>query len=832
MQLGGSVKSGSARYTFQIFIATGANWLIMNSSEAPEFAFLSDGGGMGELMRKHNWVQSPLGSPASWPQSLRTVVGLLLHSKFPMFVAWGPELSCLYNDPHTEILGTKHPAALGLRLQDIWAEIWDDIHPIVVQAMQGNATYHENLPLTVLRRGAPEQAWFTFSYSPVHDESGKVAGMFCAVVETTDQVLGERHRVEELVRLRQLVQKAPGFIAVLREPSHVFEIANDAYLQLIGHRDIIGKPVQEALPELEGQGFFEILDRVYATGEPFIGRELPAMLQRQPEGRLEQRFVSFVYQPTIDHRGNVSGIFVEGSDVTETVRAHQALRESEQRLRQLANTIPQLAWMANPDGWIHWYNDRWYEYTGTSPEEMAGWGWQKVHHPNTLPAVMEQWKTAIASGEIFEASFPLRAANGEYRTFMTRAAPLRDTAGNIVQWFGANTDVTPIEQAQHELREANHRKDEFLAMLAHELRNPLAPITSAANLLKAATLNEVLVRKTSQIISRQAEHMAALIDDLLDVSRVTRGLVTLDKRGVSLNSVLTETAEQVRPHVEARHHHFELELPADPLFVQGDRTRLIQVFSNLLHNAAKYTPEGGHIALNANTAHDQVVITVSDDGVGIRPALLPYIFELFTQAERSPDRSQGGLGLGLALVKSLVELHGGQVAAHSEGAGKGSVFTVCLPQANAEQTPLAQSDRKSGIPRLGGEKRILVVDDNKDAAEMLSLLLEAAGYAITVAYSAHDALSAAQRDSPSILFLDIGLPDMDGYALARKLRSLPEFSRSLLVAVTGYGQPEDRDRALQAGFNYHLVKPVKMSDVLNVLTENEYHGAPTGGTTA
>lgn len=653
-------------------------------------------------MRANDWTQSPLGPPHLWPQSFRSIVGLLLNSKFPMFVAWGPELGFVYNDAYAEILGDKHPTALGKRFHDIWYEIWDDIEPSIAQAMQGQASYHRNRPLTLYRKGFDEVAWFTFSYSPVRDESGQVAGMFCAVTETTEQVLAERHRAEEVERLRELFQQAPGIIAVLREPNHIFEIANGAFLQLVGHRHILGKPVREALPELMGQGFFELLDKVYKTGEPYIGHEIPVMLQRHPHAPLEERFVNFVYQPTIDHRGNIAGIFVEGSDVTEAVKAHRALQESE-----------------------------------------------------------------------------------------------------------------------NELKQANRRKDEFLAMLAHELRNPLAPLATAAELLKLSALDADRVRKTSDVIARQVEHMTELVDDLLDVSRVTRGLVTLQQETLSLRSLLADATEQVGSLMEIKRQDFSVDVPDEQFYVRGDRTRVIQVFSNILSNAAKYTPQEGHIALRV-TGHDaQVEISVEDDGIGIAPTLLPHVFEPFTQAERSPDRSQGGLGLGLALVENLLKLQGGRISAYSAGPGKGSRFTVWLPRVMAPASPPPQLQETPPIA-TAGKTRVLVVDDNKDAAEMLRLLLEAAGHETFIAHAAKDALEVAQRTSPAVLYLDIGLPDMDGYALARQLRGLQETAQSLLVAVTGYGQPQDKQRAQEAGFDHHLVKPVKLDDVLRLLPEREH----------
>ena len=559
----------------------------MNYPTAAVSPFLTDGGEVGALMRVHDWSGFPLGAPDAWPQSLSTVVGLMLNSKFPMFVAWGAGQEFLYNDSYAEILGAKHPLALGRPFKEVWSEIWDDISPIVDLAMEGKASYFENLPLIMHRKGYDEQTWFTFSYSPVRDESGKVAGVFCACTETTDQVLAERHRLEELERSKQIFQQAPGFIAVIRGHRHVFELANDAYIQLIGHRDIIGKSMIDALPELRGQGFLELLDNVFATGEPFLGRAVPAKLQRAPGAPLEQRYVDFVYQPVRDARGEVSSIFVQGNDVTEAVRANQALRDSEEQLRLLANTIPQMAWIADPDGSIHWFNDRWYEYTGGTAAQMEGWLWTSVHDPERVAEMMTEWKRSLATGLPFESTFSLRSAGGEYRSFVTRVAPLRESAGNLVQWFGTNTDVTALELAQHELRTANRRKDEFLAMLAHELRNPLAPISTAAELLKFAGLDQDRIRQTSNIIARQVAHMKKLVDDLLDVSRVTRGLVSLQEEVCDVGLLVADALEQSRSLVELKHHHLQVDLPGQPCFVKGDPTRLIQVFSNILNNAAK-----------------------------------------------------------------------------------------------------------------------------------------------------------------------------------------------------------------------------------------------------
>lgn len=535
--------------------------------------FLSGGGELGAMMRAHDWSASPLGHPREWSQALRTVVGLMLNSKFPMFVAWGPELGFLYNDSYREILGDKHPAALGGRVHDIWSEIWHDISPLIERALHGEATYADRLYLVMNRHGYDEPTWFTFSYSPVRDERGIIAGMYCAVVEVTDQVLAEQYRNEENERLRGLFAQAPGIMAVLRGPEHVFELTNQSYLQLIGHRQVVGRRAREALPEIVGQGFLELLDRVYTTGEPFVGHALPVRLQREPEGPLEERYIDFVYQPIRDERGAVSGIFVEGSDVT---------------------------------------------------------------------------------------------------------------ARKLVE---------------DELRAANRQKDQFLAMLAHELRNPLAPIMTAAQLLKLGRLDAGSVANASEIIVRQAGHMTDLVNDLLDVSRVTRGLVTLEKEELDLNAIVSAAVEQVRPLIDARRHALTVQLSGQPAHVTGDRTRLVQVISNILNNAARYTAPGGRIVLAA--------------------------------------------------------------------------------------------------------------------------LLEVQGHAVSVESDARGALARARSEHPDVLLLDIGLPDMDGYELARRLRAQPENASATLVALTGYGQNQDRVEAQEAGFDHYLVKPADLNAVNDVLAQAE-----------
>lgn len=309
----------------------------------PSMEFLAGGGALGHAIQELDWSNSPLGAPESWPTSLKTIVSLMLNSRFPMFAAWGDQLGFLYNDAYAPILGAKHPGALGRPMQEVWEEIWSDLAPLIDRALAGEASWLEDLPLTMRRHGFDEQTWFTFSYSPMRDEQGRVRGLFCACTETTDKVLAVRSNEAERERLERLFEQAPGFMAMLSGPEHIFTLANAAYQRLIGERDVIGLPVREALPDLQGQGFFELLDRVYESGEPFVGRQLPLLLKRRLDGPLEQAYVDFIYQPVKDSAGKVTGIFAEGHDVTDQRAATNLLAAHARNLETLNRTGAALA---------------------------------------------------------------------------------------------------------------------------------------------------------------------------------------------------------------------------------------------------------------------------------------------------------------------------------------------------------------------------------------------------------------------------------------------------------------------------------------------------------
>jgi len=493
-------------------------------------------------------------------------------------------------------------------------------------------------------------------------------------------------------RLSQLIERMPSFTAVLHGPNHVFELANEPYHALVGRgREIIGKPVLQALPEIVDQPFPALIDRVYDSGIAFEAKSMPVKLARGPDAQIEERFVDFAYMPLSDGEGAVNGILIHGVDRTEQVRAERALLDSDQR------------------------------------------------------------------------------------------------------------------------------KDEFLATLAHELRNPLAPLRNGLALLRRnaeGTASEATVA----MLERQLMHLVHLVDDLLDVSRISLGRITLHVERLSLAGKIAQAVEACRPTIDAGRHAVEIEPAAEDFQVNGDAIRIVQIFSNLLVNAAKYSEPGGRIRISTEGEGESVVIRIRDSGVGIAAEVLPTLWSMFAQVRDTLDKAQGGLGIGLSLVKKLVEVHGGIAGAESAGIGHGSTFIVRLPIAGAltSQSPQPErATRASTLPAPG--RRLLIVDDNRDGVESMAALFELEGHVTDIALSGPEALERAAAFQPDAVLLDIGLPGMDGYEVARRLRADPRFSGTLLLALTGWGSDDDKDKAMSAGFDAHLTKPVDLEAVKALL---------------
>ena len=723
----------------------------------------------------------------------------------------------------------------------------------------------------------------------------------------------------------------------------------------------------------------EVLDRMQTSmtsGEPF---EMVFPLKGA-----DGRFRSFLTRvnPFRDREGRILYWFGTSTDIDEQRQAQEALAESERRFRQLADAMPQIVWTAGTDGQIEYTNRRWRELTGL-PESMGNAGWAQILHPDEAKAARDLWAASLRSGERFEKELRLLDRHDRtYRWHLLRTIPVRDEQGNVVRWYGTSTDIheqkraaessrflaeasgalagvvdyestlqkvanlavphfadwsavdmvdddgglrrlaiahqdvesidlvhrltreyppdpespsgafavlrtgrpqiisdvtdemleraarderhldllralrlksyicvplaasgnalgvltfataesgrrytevdlalavdlarraaVAVENARlyQALREADRRKDEFLATLAHELRNPLAPIRNSLQILKMPRVDDETRERSRETMERQVQHMVRLVDDLLDVSRVMRGKIELRRERVELAVVVARAVETIQPLLDARGQELNVRLPTESLPIRADPVRLSQVIGNLVANATKFSHPTGRIWLTGERDGDMAVVRLRDEGIGIAPQMLTRIFDLFVQADHASSRAAGGLGIGLTLVRNLVELHDGTVEARSDGPGKGSEFTVRLPISTdvRPESPVVDTERPApSLPSSG--YRLLVVDDNTDAASSFATLLELQGHAVRVAHSGMEALEVAKEYRPDVVFLDIGMPGMDGFEVARRMRKESGLENVVLAAVTGWGQQEDRRRTAAAGFDYHLVKP-------------------------
>jgi len=513
----------------------------------------------------------------------------------------------------------------------------------------------------------------------------------------------------------------------------------------------------------------------------------------------------------VPYEGRMAQVMVV-RDVSDRRRAEAALRDSEARFRQLADSMPHIVWSAAPDGTIDYWNARWAEFLGLTAARASVSDWYRVCHPDDRALVIERWRAAMQSGEPIVCEHRLRdPRTGQWRWHVVRGLAYRDAEGRVLRWFGTITDIDESKRVQHALEAMGRRKDRFLALLAHELRNPLASLRSGVDVLRRLGRLDPRAERVRDIIDRQVRHMTRLIDDLLDFGRLGSGKLALRPEPLDLVQLVATTVEDHRAVLEGQGLQVQVTLPAGRLDVVGDPTRLAQAVGNLLQNAGKFTPGGRTIAVSAGQADaGTAVVTVRDEGIGIEPATLERIFEPFHQEdEHQEHRPRGGLGLGLTLARALVELHGGRIEADSAGAGCGATFSVYLPLAIPNLGRPSHGDAMA--PRESRRWRVLVIEDDRDAAESLSMLLRIAGHEVLRAETGTAGIELARERGPDVVLCDIGLPgDLDGYAVARAVRADPNLEGTRLVAVTGYGHPEDLHRARQAGFDLHLTKPVDL----------------------
>jgi PAS domain S-box-containing protein len=711
---------------------------------------------------------------------------------------------------------------LGRTLNELWSEAGADFDAVCRRVLEtGEQHLAEDDLVTISRRpGGPlEQAYFSWSLHRVRLPGEEGWGLLNVAWETTRRKESEQALRRSEERWNAAIENFGEGAIIASEDEHVI-YRNPAARRIHGFGpDEDGRGPLESMPDrfelwtADGTRRLDLDEwpiRRVKRGEPVNRLEL--RLRRRDQGweRIVSYSGSMVETPSGERL-----IFISVYDLTDQRRAEEALRTSEERFRHLADSMPQLVWTAYSDGAVNYVNSQTSRYEGFEQRSDGTWFWHPVLHPDDVERTSQTWQAALKSGKVYECEHRVRRGDGTFRWHLSRARRVSSPAGTL--WFGTATDVHDLKLAEEALRDADRRKDEFLAVLAHELRNPLAPLRTGLELLRRSQAGSAVAEEARAVMERQVLQMVRLIDDLLDTSRIARGKFDLRKQPMDVVAAVRCALETSRPLMEAGGHRVEVRLPDEPLMVEGDPVRMAQVFTNLLNNAARYTPSGGNIVASATGEGESIVIEVQDDGVGIPEEMLDRVFEPFLQIDNAVLGGRaGGLGLGLTLARSIVELHGGAIVARRRGDGAGTCFAVALP---AWKGAAVAPGRSPGPARAAGRPlRVLVVDDNRDAADALATLLGMMQHDVRVANDGGEALRIAELHRPELVLLDIGMPGMDGYEVARRLRSLPCTANARIVALSGYGQDSDRSRSAQAGFDEHLVKPVE-PDTLEEIVE-------------
>jgi PAS domain S-box-containing protein len=748
------------------------------------------------------------------------------------------------NDEYTRWFGLARERIIGRPVAEVvGTEAWHAIEPHLASALAGNnVEYEAESPYA---HGGPR--WVHVTYAPHRDEAGQVQGVVSMVTD-----IGDRKRAELNASLLADLSLA---FATLPTAEDAARQVTERLVHRLGLSRCLLAEIDDATdsvhifhhysrdPEPSQVGDYTVSDFLtdaeqaqLSTGQPLVINDVregrsPEAAERflklgvgavvsapyVTEGRRRFALAAEKREPyrwkpeEVELLGEVSArIYVQ----LDRARAEQTLRQSELRYRSLAAVLTNVPCIVDPVGRFLAPQPAWNRYTGQSFEQSRDFGWFDAVHPEDREPARQAWTDALHARKPYEVRVRLwNEATRDFRHVIARAVPLLDATGMIREWVGACTDIHEETEQARALLEADRRKDEFLATLAHELRNPLAPIRNGLHIMKLTGKAEGAVANVYQMLDRQVNHLVRLVDDLMEVSRITRGRVELRKEHTDVQAVIHTAIETSRPYIDEAGHRLELSLPAEPLRIEGDMMRLAQVITNLLNNAAKYTDRGGRILLTARREGSAAVISVRDNGRGISADMLPRVFDLFAQAAPGHDYSRGGLGIGLTLVRNLVDLHGGSVEARSEGAGRGSEFVVRLP------LELAAGGLAETAPGTGAalpSRRVLVVDDNRDAADSLGVLLTLLGVETRTAHDGIAALEALDEFEPSVVLLDLAMPVMDGYEVAQRMRQHPHGRHVTLVAVTGWSLDRDRLRSAAYGFDGHLVKPVDV-DVLRKL---------------
>jgi PAS domain S-box-containing protein len=830
---------------------------------------LEGSGSAAALARATDWSQTALGPVAAWPASLKAIVATALNSRQPMLVWWGPELVQLYNDAFIASFdrGTGW-TAMGQPAAECWSEIWSAIESQLEAVMQrGQPSWNVDQRVPVRRRGRTENAYWTYGYSPLFDDEGRIAGALVSCTDTTARVRAERWQrlVQQLGERTDTAQSTEAIVA------HLFQLADDdrldiPFLLLYGAREAGHDLTLQYYSGIDNQA----LKRLEAVLKPSLDRAGPHDEEPTPEvavkcqaqrialadlgvphdvaGAAEALVVSrahadhhdrlvFGLNPNIPPESGyaqtllqlASIVYAAHDRVAATRMQHVVTLERDNVLLQAP--IP-TAVLVGPRHTFSLANRKFLELAG---RELIGRDYRDVfpeHAADDVPQILDRVYESGIPYSTDEMWLPLVRGGSVSRVCVQfNVEPMRSLEGEVYGLMAVAVDISEQVRARDALRRANEErerlvaelqaasrtKDEFLAMLGHELRNPLAPIVATLDVMRLRA-GGVESREVA-VIRRQSEHLVRLVDDLLDVGRIVSGKVELKDERVAIAQVLAEAAHMAAPLIEQRGHTFEMHVERDGLFCRGDAVRLAQCVSNLLTNAARYTPPDGRIVLSALREDDTVVIRVTDNGQGMAAEELPRVFELFMQGERS----DGGLGIGLALVRNLMRLHGGSVTAVSAGPGCGSEFTLRLPAAGADAPePVRQEVFEPSQPgALSAGRQVLIVDDNEDAAESLAELLRLDGHEVRIALDPTGALRMLAEFDPEVVILDIGLPGMNGYELGARMREQHPHLDARFFALTGFGAAIDVEKSRAAGFEAHLVKPVDIAQLARLVAGRE-----------
>lgn len=715
--------------------------------------FLSGGGEMGALIRAFDWASTALGAPSGWPQPLKTTVRLALTTRHPVFIFWGPEGICLYNDAYSRSLGPeKHPGILGMPAMRAWPEIWHIIGPQIDEVMAGNgATWHENALVPILRHGRIEDVYWTYGYGPIDDAQAPhgVGGVLVICTETTQAL--------RVTKDNRLLSEIGELLAHLQDPSQTLDrlvrycvpafcdwaafdlLGDDGSLQrmAVAHKDPRRDAVLRDLPRrlAEGAAARPIMDTVLDSGAARLCEVFPEEVRASATAVLA----------------------VDGPEVVDSLIPHSFI---------------------------------------------------------AVPLVVRGRTFGVMGFARCQDPMPFDEASLRLTQEIARRAAI----------------AIDSDKLYADLRAEDRKKDEFLSVLAHELRNPLAPIHNALDLLQIESRNREGVGTLTAMLKRQVDHLVRLVDDLMDINRLRLGKITLRREPLDLARVLEDAAEVARPLARELGHRLVVRIDPRPVVIESDPARLTQVIGNLLNNACKFTPEGGRIELSMVREGSEVRVRVTDTGVGVAVEDIERIFEMFHQSGAHDNARAPGLGIGLSLSKSLVEALGGRIAVANRTDGPGTEFTITLPAGDvgADVRSLA-ADREDGDGPLPDDLSILVVDDNEDAAIAMAMTLESRGLRAAVAFGADEAIASIREARPHLVLLDLGMPGRSGFDLAAEIRSDERLAGLRLAALTGWSQPADRERTRAAGFDAHFVKPVAFAELRRFMVAAFAPDAGLGG---